>query len=189
MGGTLHLDGVGHRGAPRREHTCSPAAGMQVGPEQEVIPLAEGDAQSPQSALYPRPLASSTPAPLLPCVPASWCLGMLLGARATCPGAPISDLCAIGGGSHSGLGWGWALLVYWRHFCGMSCDVMVLGWCMFGALVGGLLVGACVVVGWIPMLSLQHVLHVLRTHKLSNAVRRLRRSGLAEPHTRPIEAQ
>ena len=152
MGGTLHLDGVGHRGAPRREHTCSPAAGMQVGPEQEVIPLAEGDAQSPQSALYPRPLASSTPAPLLPCVPASWCLGMLLGARATCPGAPISDLCAIGGGSHSGLGWGWALLVYWRHFCGMYCDVTVLGWCMFGALVGGLLVGPCVVVlGGLPL--------------------------------------
>ena len=32
-----------------------------------------------------------------------------------CPGASISDLCAIGGGSHFGLGWGWALLVYWRH--------------------------------------------------------------------------
>ena len=117
--------------------------------------------------------------------------GVLASFRAPggCPGASISDLCAIGGGSHSGLGWGWALLVYWRHFCGMSCDVTVLGWCMFGALVGGLLVGACVVVGWIPMLLLQHVLHVLRTHKLSNAVRRLRRSGLAEPHTRPIEAQ
>ena len=40
------------------------------------------------------------------------------------PGASISDLCAIGGGSHLSLGWGWALLVYCRHLCGLySCIV------------------------------------------------------------------
>ena len=44
------------------------------------------------------------------------------------------------------------MLVYWRHLCGMYCGVTVLGWCMCGALVGGLLVGACVLVfGWLPL--------------------------------------
>ena len=36
--------------------TCSPAESMPIGPEQEVVPLAEGDAQSPQRALDPRTL-------------------------------------------------------------------------------------------------------------------------------------
>ena len=37
--------------------TCSPAEGMQIGPEQEVVPLAEGDAQSLQRALNPHPVS------------------------------------------------------------------------------------------------------------------------------------
>ena len=49
-------------------------------------------------------------------------------------------------------GWVWALLVYWRHLCGMYCRVTVLGWYMCSALVGGLLVGACVgVFSWLPL--------------------------------------
>ena len=30
---------------------CSPAEGMQIGPEQKIVPLAEGNAQSPQHGL------------------------------------------------------------------------------------------------------------------------------------------
>ena len=41
--------------------TGSPAEGMQIRSEQEVVPLAEGDAQSPQRTLDPRPL-TDTPA-------------------------------------------------------------------------------------------------------------------------------
>ena len=105
---------------------------------------------------------------------APWSLGVwvFFWVPGGCPGASISDLCAIGGGSHFGLGWGWALLVYWRRLCGMycgvmycgvimlclivlwffpcyflfgckrHCGVMVLGWYMYGVLVGGLLVVA-----------------------------------------------
>ena len=40
--------------------TGSPAEGVQIRSEQEVVPLAEGDAQSPQH-LDPRPL-TDTPA-------------------------------------------------------------------------------------------------------------------------------
>ena len=69
-----------------------------------------------------------------------------------CPGASISDLCAIGGGAHFGIGSGWALLVYWRHLCGMYCEVTVLEWYMYSALVGGLLVGDSVgMFGWSPL--------------------------------------
>ena len=40
--------------------TCSLAEGMQIGPEQEAVPLAEGDAQSPQRALDdPHPLGDA----------------------------------------------------------------------------------------------------------------------------------
>ena len=39
--------------------TCSPAEGVQIGPEQEVAPLAEGDNQFPQCALNPRPLGDA----------------------------------------------------------------------------------------------------------------------------------
>ena len=48
-------------GAPRHCGVCpcSPAEGMQIGPEQKVIPLAEGDAQLPQRALDPRPLGNA----------------------------------------------------------------------------------------------------------------------------------
>ena len=35
--------------------TGSPAEGMQIHPEQEVVTLAEGDAQSPQRTFDPRP--------------------------------------------------------------------------------------------------------------------------------------
>ena len=41
--------------------TGSPAEGMQILPEQEVVALAEGNAQSPQRTLVPRPL-TDTPA-------------------------------------------------------------------------------------------------------------------------------
>ena len=41
--------------------TGSPAEGMQIRPEQEVVPLAEGDAQSPQRTIDSRPL-TDTPA-------------------------------------------------------------------------------------------------------------------------------
>ena len=50
--------GVGHRSAPRGMFTGSPAEVMQIRPEQEVVPLAEGDAQSPQRTLDPRPLSA-----------------------------------------------------------------------------------------------------------------------------------
>ena len=43
----------------RQVFTCSPAEGMQIGSEQEVVPLAEGDARSPQRALDPRPLGDA----------------------------------------------------------------------------------------------------------------------------------
>ena len=39
--------------------TGSPAEGMQLPPEQVVVPLAEGDAQSPQRTLDPRPLTDT----------------------------------------------------------------------------------------------------------------------------------
>ena len=35
------------------------AESMQISPEWEVVPLAEGDAQSPQRALDPRPLGDA----------------------------------------------------------------------------------------------------------------------------------
>ena len=86
-----------------------------------------------------------------------------LGAPGGCPGASISDLCAIGGGSPFGL-WGWpnfwlglglaCLLAppLWHAF--LYCGVTVLGWYMCSDLVGGLLVGACGgVFGWLPLCS------------------------------------
>ena len=76
-----------------------------------------------QRAASGRPLVRLSP-PLSLGIKAPRCylvrlsLGVLLGAGG-CPGASISDLCAIGGGSYFGLGWGWALLVYWRHHCAL----------------------------------------------------------------------
>ena len=52
---------MGHRSAPRGMFTGSPAECMQIRPEQEVVPLAEVDAQSPQRTLDPRTL-TDTPA-------------------------------------------------------------------------------------------------------------------------------
>ena len=46
--------------APRGEFTGSPAEGRQIRSEQEVVPLAEGDAQSPQRTLDPRPLTDTS---------------------------------------------------------------------------------------------------------------------------------
>ena len=54
-----HFNGVGHLGASCGVFTSSPAEGVQIGPEQEVAPLAVGDAQSPQRALDPRPLGDA----------------------------------------------------------------------------------------------------------------------------------
>ena len=45
-----------NRGAPCGMFAGGSAEGVQVGPEHEVVPLAEGDAQPPQRALDPRPL-------------------------------------------------------------------------------------------------------------------------------------
>ena len=78
---------------------------------------ARGLRPAPLSAFHHRSLSGAQSALLLPCVPAPWSLGELLGAS-------ISDLFAIGGGSHFGLGWGWTLLVYCRQLCGLySCIV------------------------------------------------------------------
>ena len=52
----LFTHGVGHRSAPGGMFTSSPAEGMQIRREQKVVPLVEGDAQSPQRTLHPRPL-------------------------------------------------------------------------------------------------------------------------------------
>ena len=57
----MHFDDVGHRSAPGGMFTGSPAEGMQIPPKQKVVPLAEGDAQSPQHTLDPRP-RTDTPA-------------------------------------------------------------------------------------------------------------------------------
>ena len=51
----LHFNSVGHRGAPCGVSTSSPAEGVRIFPEEKVVPLAEGDAQSPQRALDPHP--------------------------------------------------------------------------------------------------------------------------------------
>ena len=64
---------------------------------------------------------------LLCCAYAPWSLGVLW-APGGCPGASISDLCAVGGGSHFGLSLGWAWLVYRRHLCGIYCGLLFLGW-------------------------------------------------------------
>ena len=40
-------------------HVESPAEGVQICPEQKVVPLAEDDANARQSALDPRPLAAA----------------------------------------------------------------------------------------------------------------------------------
>ena len=58
-GRALHLIGVGHRGAPCGMLTRCPAEGMQISPEQEVFPLAEGNAQSPQRPLDSCPLGDA----------------------------------------------------------------------------------------------------------------------------------
>ena len=55
----LRFNGVGHRGPSCGVFTGSPAEGMQIRPEQKVVPLAEGDAQSPQRTLDPRPLTDT----------------------------------------------------------------------------------------------------------------------------------
>ena len=55
----LHFNAVRHRGPSCGVSTYGPAEGMQIGPEQEVVPLAAGDAQLPQRALDPRPLRNA----------------------------------------------------------------------------------------------------------------------------------
>ena len=53
----LHLDDVGHNSPARWMSSCGTTERMQVGPENEVIPLAKSDAEAAQCSLNPGTLS------------------------------------------------------------------------------------------------------------------------------------